>query len=55
MITKKVKRGVPASVAVEVVVVAWKAPVVYVTKKMGVPVRTEQRTSSVWMGFGKWK
>ena len=53
MTTKKVK-SVKVLVAVEV----WgplggKAPVVYVTKKMAVPVRMGQITSSVLMVVGK--
>ena len=40
---------------VEVPVVTRKAHVVYVTKKMDVPVRMGQMASSAWMAFGKKK
>ena len=51
--TKKVK-GAQVLVFVEVLrVVGRKAPVVYVTKKMDVPVRMGQTTSNAWMGIGK--
>ena len=50
--TKKLK-SVQVLVVVEVPVVTRKAHVVYVTKKMDVPVRMGQITSSAWMGIGK--
>ena len=51
--TKRVKSAQGLMFVEVLLVVGRRATAVYVTKKIDVPVRKGQTTSSVWMGIGK--